>query len=250
MAVKKKIDPNLLEDRETHGEHRKRMKEKFQKNGPEIFNDHELLEMLLYFAQPRIDTNPVAHRLLSTFGGLKNVFEAPLDALTAVRGVGENIAMLIKLCRELAVRCRRQEEDYMENSYVIASGDDAINFFKNGYYGLLEEVVRVAFLDNSGRVINFLSFPPGQVNASRLDNRAILRAAANTNAAAVVLAHNHPYGFAEPSKEDITATYSLYSVLNGIRVELFDHVIIAENGKGWSMRDNGNFSAFQRQLVR
>ena len=49
MAVKKKIDPNLLEDRETHGEHRKRMKEKFQKNGPEIFNDHELLEMLLYF---------------------------------------------------------------------------------------------------------------------------------------------------------------------------------------------------------
>lgn len=240
----KKTDANLLEDRETHGEHRKRMREKFMKNGPEVFTDHELLEMLLYHVNARSDTNPPAHRLLVTFDDLRGVFTAPIDSITAVRGVGQSSAFLIKLCHELFVRYRQQEADYLESAPLISSGADAVNFFKGKYVGKLEEIVMIACLDNKGRVISVTPFPPGQVNASLLDVRAIVGKAMGANAAAIVLAHNHPHGSTMPSEADLSATRTLRTVLHTMKIELFDHVIIGENGMGCSLRETGAFDLF------
>lgn len=242
--MEKKTVANQLEDRETHAEHRKRMREKFRNNGPMSFSDHELLEMLLYHVNARSDTNPPAHRLLSTFHDLRGVFTAPFDSLVGVRGVGESSVFLIKLCHELFIRCRQQEEEYINHADVIRTGEDAIALFRGKYTGMTEETVMIACLDNKGRVICVDTFPPGQVNASGLNIRAIVARAIGRNAAGLILAHNHPDGPPDPSEADISATRSLRTVLHSMKIELFDHVIIGEQGRGTSMRDSGGMGLF------
>ncbi len=87
-----------------HRDHRSRMKARFAAQGLDGLNDHEALELLLYFAVPRVDTNPIAHRLLDTFGSLHGVIDASPDALKQVQGIGENAATLIVLLREMMRR--------------------------------------------------------------------------------------------------------------------------------------------------
>ena len=97
---------------ELHAGHRQRMWDRVLKDSKHSFDgfhDHELLEILLYFVNSRKNTNPIAHSLIDTFGSLGLVFDAPLTSLKAVQGCGQQSALLIKLCREIAVRCQREE---------------------------------------------------------------------------------------------------------------------------------------------
>ena len=87
-----------------HRDHRSRMKARFAAQGLDGLNDHEALELLLYFAVPRVDTNPIAHRLLDTFGSLHGVIDASHEALKRVQGIGENAATLLVLLREMMRR--------------------------------------------------------------------------------------------------------------------------------------------------
>lgn len=89
-----------------HEGHRQRKKEQFREHGLDAFADHEALELLLYYAIPRQDTNPIAHRLIERFGSLEGVFSAPAYELQKVEGVGENAATLIRLLFPLCRRVR------------------------------------------------------------------------------------------------------------------------------------------------
>lgn len=231
-------------DKQLHSNHRKRMKDKFVRCGTDVLEDHELLETLLYYAQPRVDTNPTAHRLLLTFGSLNGVLDAPHESLCAVEGMGENSATLIRLCRELTMRAQQQESARLKKVPRITNGYDAVRFFKSRYIGLQKELVMSAYLDNSCRVIAEWAFPPGQVNRSDFDIRTIIGKAINVNAASVVIAHNHPNGTADPSDADRSATYKLLAVLHSMHMTLFDHVIFGENGTCCSMREEGYLKTF------
>ena len=92
-----------------HVNHRSRIKNKFVENGLSTFAEHEMLEMLLFFSIPQADTNPTAHRLIEKFGSLKGVFDANIDNLMAVDGVGTNSAILIKLFPALMREYNKQE---------------------------------------------------------------------------------------------------------------------------------------------
>lgn len=233
----KKAEENPVKEKNTHADHRKRMRERFRECGPKSFRDHELLEMLLYHVNSRGNTNPQAHVLLDEFGSLKGVFSAPYESLLTVKGVGESSAFLIKLFYELFVRCLQDERKHQKTDQILC-GEDAIRYFQRKFKGETKEIIMLACLDNQGRVIHYAEFPPGQVNFSSLDVREIISKAIGVNAAAIVLAHNHPNGSEMPSDADISATRSLITVLHSMKITLFDHVIIGENRRWYSMRDS------------
>ncbi len=235
--------------KEVHAGHRKRMWDRVlrdSKHSFDSFHDHELLEMLLYFVNRQKNTNPIAHRLIEAFGSFGQVFEAPLDSLSAVPECGRQSALLLKLCCEIGVRCQREQAERQSSWKRITSSGEAAAFFRSRYLGRQQEVVMAAFLDNQGIVVGHVEFPPGQVNASSLDIREIVQRAVNVNAASVVLAHNHPKGEAFPSGSDFSATNGLHTVLYSMKIVLFDHVIFGEGGTYYSMRENGDLSPFRR----
>ena len=108
-----------------HEGHRQRKKEQFREHGLDAFADHEALELLLYYAIPRQDTNPIAHRLIERFGSLEGVFSAPAYELQKVEGVGENAATLIRLlfplCRRVRTSGGRHEVIFARTSARISS---------------------------------------------------------------------------------------------------------------------------------
>lgn len=246
-AAKTEKESNAAKTKGMHDGHRERMRDRVLKdsrNSFEGFQDHELLEMLLYFVNSRKNTNPIAHSLINEFGSLGLVMNAPFARLKKVDGCGQQSALLIKLCREISVRCQREDVERSTRKF-IADSDDAIEYFRPRYIGKEHEVVMVAFLDNKGSVINTVEFPPGQVNNSGVDIREIVQRAINVNAALLVMAHNHPRGSARPSSEDFSVTDRLRDVLRPMRMILVDHIVFGENDDVYSMVKSGQLPKFR-----
>ena len=117
-----------------HRDHRSRMKARFQEQGLDGFHDHEALELLLYFAVPRVDTNPIAHRLLDTFGSLHGVLDASPEALKSVKGVGENSALLITLLREMMRRYSMDKAEKDLKGAALTTTELMANIFRRGLW--------------------------------------------------------------------------------------------------------------------
>lgn len=221
-----------------HDEHRRRVKQKFRDHGLQAMHDHEALELLLFYSIPRIDVNPIAHRLMERFGNLHRVLEAPVEELMRVKGIGENSALLIRLCSALF---RRGEVDRVEQSMKqkpIASTEDIGQYMVPRFLGMRDEVVMLACVDNCGLVLDCQEIARGSVNETSITVRRIVELAMLFNAASVILAHNHPNGLALPSREDITTTKRVQAGLEAVGVRLLDHVIVAD-GDFVSLRDSG-----------
>lgn len=235
--MSKDTEPGAAKTKGLHAGHRQRMWDRVLKDSRqsfEGFQDHELLEMLLYFVYSQKNTNPLAHSLINTCGSLGLVFNAPFTQLRNVEGCGPKSALLIKLCREISVRCQREDAE-RGSVKSFENTEDAIRYFRPRYIGKDNEVIMVAFLDNGRTVIHTVEFPPGQVNNSWMDVRGIIQRAMNLNAASIVICHNHPRGSARPSSSDFQATNELRDVLRTVRVFIFDHIIFGENGEVYSM---------------
>ncbi len=212
---------------EIHRNHRKRMLQKFREHGLDSFHDHEVLEMLLYFAIPRIDTNPMAHRLLNRFNSIHGVLDAPIQQLMDVKGIGLNAATLIKLMCALV---SRYETSLAKKNMVKFTDRSVIaNYFIPKFMGKTNEVLLAAFLDGQGRLICCEELCQGSATTVSFNQGHIVRRAVINNAAAVVLAHNHPGGRAEPSVDDITQNHRVRGFLREIGIQLFAHCIVADN---------------------
>ena len=209
---------------EMHEGHRSRMKKRFLENGLEGFDDHNVLELLLFYAQPRQDTNATAHRLMNAFGSLDGVFEAPPEALMSVKGVGENAATLIRLVPEAARRYRIAKEapgDIL--SSAAAAGRFLIPFFLN----CTEETVYLVCLDAKLKVIDCRLLSTGGTTSASVSIRQIVSTALLQNATSAILAHNHTSGIALPSPEDERVTLQVRDALAMVGVTLADHIIVA-----------------------
>jgi len=218
-----------------HRNHRQRKKEQFRVHGLDAFADHEALELLLYYALPRVDTNPIAHRLLAQFGTLEKVFSATAEELAAVEGVGENAATLITLLLPLY---RRIYTSPVHNPIILNSSERANEYFQKLFFGEMEEVLYEACLDKKGKLLRCFRVNRGSADSVDLNMRHIVENALKTAASAVILAHNHPSGIALPSADDNATTLSAYDALRTVGVELIDHLIVADRDCV-SLRDNG-----------
>ena len=223
-----------------HEGHRQRLKERFIKNGLADFEEHNILELLLFYAVPRNDTNELGHRLLKTFGSISNVFDAPIEALCKVEGVGIHTATLIKLIPQI---CNIYNIDKAENIKIINTPADAGAYFIPRFMGKMEEEVHVLLLDDKKKLIQSEMISKGTISAAALSIRKIVDAVLRNNATSVVVAHNHPAGVAIPSTQDITVTRKIYIALKSMDIKLLDHIIVAGDDFV-SMQESGNFADF------
>lgn len=219
-----------MPDKNLHEGHRQRMKSKFLLNGLDDFEQHQALELLLYYAIPRCDTNPMAHRLLDHFGSISAIFDAPVDALKEA-GVSETTATLLKIIPEFS---RLYLDDKYNNKNKIINFDHLIEYFSNKFVGRNEETVMLLLADAKGKEIFSGVIAKGSLNTSDVPIRKVVDLSLRYNAKTAVIAHNHPSGVAIPSIADIKTTKDIFDALDHVNVLLADHIIIAD-GDGISI---------------
>lgn len=222
-----------------HDGHREKMRQRYLKGGLEGFADHEALELLLYYAIPRRDTNPIAHALMERYGSLSAVLTAPVEDLCKVEGIGESAAILLRLAPQLYQKARLSDA---EQETVLNSVDRVGTYLLQRFIGERREVVYQLCLDRKGKLLACKRLGEGGVASADLDVRKLMENAILTSASAVILAHNHPSGVALASKEDYAATTRVREALATIGVTLVDHIIVAD-GDYVSLKDSGFFSA-------
>ncbi len=228
-----------------HDGHRQRMRERFLKSGGSGFQQHELLEMLLYYAIPRINTNDIAHRLLDRFGSISGIFAADHNALCSVKGITEHTAVLLKLLPALYA----VDMDAHTTQITLDSYEKVCGYFRKLYQYERNEVIRLACLDEMLRLRSCHILERGNTNSVSVSLRAVAEIAILENCNTVMIAHNHPDGAAVASAEDIAATRHLYQGLQGLSIRLIDHVVVGRNG-AVSMRESGAFLCMERGSKR
>lgn len=218
-----------------HDGHREKMRHRFLQGGLDHFADHEALELLLYYAIPRRDTNPIAHALMERYGSLPAVLSAPVEDLQKVEGIGESAAVLLKLVPQLYHKARLADA---AQETVLNSAQRCGAYLLERFADERNEVVYQLCLDRKGKLLACKRLGEGNVSSAEMDVRRVVENAILTGASAVVLSHNHPSGIALPSKDDYAATQRVKDALSTIGVALTDHIIVAD-GDFVSMADSG-----------
>ncbi len=230
----------VMQDREKnpHANHRERMRERFMRYGLDSFEDHSILELLLFYAQPRKDTNVTAHRLLEAFGSLEGVFEATPEALKTVEGIGDNAAVLIHLVPEVA---RRYFIAKAGPGTILNDSEAVGRYLLPRFLTFREERMYMVCMDAKLKVLDCREVGRGGTISVGVNIRGIVQLALSQNATYAVLAHNHTSGLAIPSKEDVTVTLRVRQVLAEVGVTLTDHIVIGDDDFV-SMADSGYLS--------
>lgn len=218
-----------------HDGHRERMKVRFQKNGLDAFDDHSVLEFILFYSMPRIDTNDLAHRLINHFGGLDAVFEAPIDELLKVKGLGKSSAILIRLIPEAA---KRYQVVKAHGNIILNSTESAGEYLIPHFLYERDEVVIAVCLDAKLKVITCREISRGVTNSTNVSIRKIVEFALSQNASSILLSHNHTSGIAIPSADDKLTTKQIKTALDMVGIWLVDHIVVAGDDFV-SMRDSG-----------
>ncbi len=209
-----------------HSGHRQRLRQRFLSEGLKHFEDHQVLELILFYAIPRGDTNEIAHRLIKHFGRLSAVFDARVSDLQQVKGVGEQAAILINT---LPALMRRYQHDRMVRDAPVLNSAVAVReYLKPLMAGRTREVFYVLCLDSQLRVRFPAQITQGTVKDAFVHPREVVEAALAHHASAVVLAHNHPSGEVTPSQADRHLTKQLVQALSIMDINVLDHVIIAD----------------------
>lgn len=188
----------------------------------------QVLELLLQFAIPYRNTEPVAAQLLERFGGLPGVLGAGLDRLRETEGVSDEAAALLDMVMRVA---RRSVEEQNSPGDLLNTDEKAAQYLTAKFYGMTTEALYLLCLDNTCRLISATQVAEGSSCVARVEVRQVIETALRHNAPVVILAHNHPGGRAYPSDEDIRATRRIHSILRMMDINLVDHFIIA--GDEW-----------------
>lgn len=221
-----------------HSGHRERLKQRYLSEGLASMGEDRTLEMLLFYCVPRKDTYPLAKALLKQFGSLREVLEAPREALEQVEGIGPSVATYLNFI-SATYRCHfaaRKKERLLLNS-VEKCGDFMQPYFTDPH----QEAVCVLCLDAQCHPKGCKLVMLGDVNTVNVPIRKIVEFASACKAASVVLGHNHPGGVALPSQNDIASTKLLMAALRSVDIRLADHLIFADDDF-LSMKQSGLLS--------
>ena len=211
-----------------HSGHRARMRERFLVAGGNALADHELLEMLLYYAIPRRDTNDLAHRLIEEFGSLSGVLEADPDLLAKVSDISDGSATYLKLLGELGRRYTASKLHQNDEKTVFDTPGKIAAFMAPRYMGINVERVYLLLFDNGMHMIDCFHVCDGSVSGVSMSVRRIAEQAYKKGAAAAILTHNHPGGLSSPSADDVRVTQRLENALRLLEIPLLEHYVFAE----------------------
>ncbi|MDL2248132.1 DNA repair protein RadC [Tyzzerella sp. OttesenSCG-928-J15] len=218
-------------DKNIHKGHRQRMKKRYTDEGSlDSFQDHEVLELLLYYAYAQKDTNGIAHKMINEFGSFVNLVESRPEEIARRCNVSENVAILVSLVPHLSKKHlsgKWGERMEMSNSKLV--GEYCVSLYANEHY----ERFYILCMDTQRRLLRAELIHEGSIDSSAVYPRIIVESALKNKAASVVLSHNHPGGGLLPSKGDIDVTRRVKAALNTVDIEVIDHVIVG-GGKYYS----------------
>ncbi|MBQ8753784.1 MAG: DNA repair protein RadC [Lentisphaeria bacterium] len=205
--------------------HRKRLRERYYRSDLKSFKDYEVLELLLTYAIPRIDVKPLAKQLLIRFGSLRKVLDAAPFELLSIPGMGPSSVGLFRLFKDT---CSRYLEESIRTGNMLDNMDKLSDFLRMKIGGSYREQFVALYLDTHNHLIAFHLFP-GTVNRNNVPLREIVSQCLRCEASNLIVAHNHPSGSLEPSREDILFSCKLKMLLKTLEITLQDHLIIAGN---------------------
>ncbi len=207
-----------------HSEHRKRMRERYVKQGLEGFAPHEVLELMLFYAIPQKNVNPLAHQLLDKFGSLHGVLEAEPEMLRQVDGIGEYSATFLSLFSKVEKYVGLEKA---QKRVELSSRKKAMEYCAKLLQGERREHFYVICLNGQMEVLHTALIAKGSLSEVPAYPRLVAEAALNHNAHSVILCHNHPGGSLIPSEADMEATRQLAALFRGLEIVLIDHMIVS-----------------------
>ena len=209
-----------------HEGHRERLKKKYLEGGLNILAEHEVVELLLFYAVKQGDVNPLAHRLIKEFGSLHLLLEADAETIARTCKLTMNTAILISLALPLA---RRYHKAKWQNKNILSDSHAACEYASGLFTGETDEVFYMICLDAKNQVIFTVELARGTIDKAPIYPRVITDKALKHNAASVILTHNHPSGHEMPSLSDLAATKSIAETLEKIEVKVVDHIIVGKS---------------------
>lgn len=221
----------MADEKNLHAGHRQRMLKKYLEHGIGSFEEHEILEIFLFTAYSRRNTNDISHQLINRFGSLDGVLNAEYDELVQVKDVGVTAAALISFMKDFARKYGSRDISGIK----LSDSESMRSYFYELLRSCSKEEAHAAFLDQTMNLISETEVSSGRSQNVEFDLRAIVTRAIKTQCSNIVLAHSHPGGVLLPSSADIAATRRIYSSLKNIGINLIDHIIISEEGS-YSMR--------------
>lgn len=231
------VDKSKWQDRGAG--HRQRLRDKFLTQGIDAFSDAEIIELLLTFGTPRSDCKEAARAALAELGSLPAVLDAPAPLLRTIKGVGPKNVFALHFIQGVARRYLRQK---LVGKRYISSSRDVADYLVHLLRGLKREAFAVLYLDASHAIIDTEVLSEGTVTVNTVYPREVVLAALKRNAAALVIAHNHPSGSLNPSLQDEQLTRALHLVCSFMHINLLDHLIIGDGEKVYSFADHGLMS--------
>ncbi len=210
-----------------HTGHRSRMRERFVSD-PRLdgFAEHEIMEMLLFFIMPRCDTNAVAHDLISQFGSVRGVLNAPIDRLKQVSSIGDNTAVMIRLFGAISEHIGRQEFENVDVRELAAFAQ----YVKSLFVQENTECFKVMCITPDMHVGMVARISSGSLTSTPVDMRELARTVLNGGGENIILAHNHPNASCRPSQEDITLTRRIMQQLAPFNIKVLDHYVVGKDG--------------------
>ncbi len=211
-----------------HSGHRQRMRDKALNHGFDSFEQHELLEMLLYSTVPQKDTNPIAHDLINAFGSFHAVFEAPAEELMKVKGMTKTSAFLLKMIPEIS--SEYVYDKVSSKTILVNASAKAYEYIAPKFIGEVNEVAYALFMNTAGKLLACEILDRGTLNSANIDSRKLVTLCLRHNAAQIIVCHNHPSGDSTPSSSDMITTKSIRVAVNSVNVRFLDHLIITDEG--------------------
>ncbi|MEJ8574564.1 RadC family protein [Microbaculum marinum] len=219
-------EPPLKPDPGNAG-HRRRLRDRFLEGGANAMPDYELLELVLFSALPRINTKPLAKRLLARFGSFAEVIAASPDRLREVEGVGDRVVTDLKVIQAAAERLARGS---VRGRTVLSSWSAVLDYCRTAMAFADKEQFRILFLDKRNALISDEVQQTGTVDHTPVYPREVIKRALELSATAIILVHNHPSGDPTPSRADIEMTKTIMEIAQPLGVTVHDHVIVGRDG--------------------
>ena len=213
-----------MSENNVHEGHRSRVKERYIEEGLDSFQDHDIVELLLFYCIPKRDTNELAHRMIKEFGTLHDLMEANPRDIARRCGVTLNIATLISLAAPLSRRYLKQK---WGTRPVLNSSSTAGNFAVTLFAGRIYECFFVICLDSQNHVNHASLVHEGTINEAPVYPRIIVETALRHKANSIILSHNHPGGSLKASNADIDVTRKICQAMKPISINVVDHIIVA-----------------------
>ncbi len=236
----------MTEKKPSYIGHRKRVRDRYLQEGLDSFTDVQVLELLLFFAKPYVDTKPLAQELLDRYGSLAAVLNAPVYDLQTITGIGEHLAVYLHIFPDIL---RRYQLSKMEKKPLLQTaeqiGEYALALFAPHKY----EAFYLLCLDASYHLLAAELVAEGSLSEVAVYPRVLMERALVHRAKTVVLLHNHPSEELRPSSYDLDLTRSIVNLMQGVAINVLDHLIVGSD-RWFSFRESGLFWHTQSGLQK